>query len=116
MDRLIMNYPNISLCGFQCEYLGTNYITLITECKCPYKETEIILFNYTLNALADESINGIQNIYITSMTVVLLYYENLKLSFLGCFKNVFMPKLFITNIGGIIILILLIIDIVCVII
>jgi hypothetical protein len=110
-----MNYPNISLCGFQCEYCCTNYNILITECKCSYKETEFILFDYTLNALADESINAIQNIYITSMTVALLYYENMKLTFLGCFKNVFMPKLFIINIGGIIISILLIIDIVCVI-
>ena len=115
MDRLIMNYPNISLCGFQCEYQGTNYITLITECKCFYKETDFILFDYNLNLLSDESINAFQNLYITSMTVATLYYETMKISFLVCFKNAFMPKLFIRNIGGIIILILLIIDIVCVI-
>ena len=115
-DRLFIYYPNISLCGFQCEYKKTDYVALITECKCLYKENDLILFDYTLNAIADESTNTIQNLYVTRLSMPLLFYETYKITFLFCFKNAFNPKLFIRNIGGIIILILLIIEIVCVII
>ena len=39
-DRLLLYYPNITLCEEGCEYNGTNYKTLITKCKCMFNEAK----------------------------------------------------------------------------
>lgn len=114
-DRILNYYPNISLCGLNCQYKETNYISLTTKCSCMYNEKDFISFDYNINLLADESMNIFQNIIIETTTSILLFSESMKLSFLFCYQNIFKFDLFIKNIGGIIFVILLSVDIICVI-
>jgi hypothetical protein len=112
-DRLLLFYPNATLCEEGCEYIGTNYKTLITKCKCTFNETKYYLIN--LNLLEDEIIKAIQDLMFTSLYQFKLFVEDLKIVFLICYKNIFNFRYFIRNIGGLFILLLFIIQIISII-
>ena len=113
MDRLLNYYPNISLCGINCEYKGTNYITLISECKCSYNETNYLLFDYNIKLIIDEEINSKHIFTVSAIIDTLIFSETFKISYLFCFRNLFKIKFIIRNIGWIIIILIFIIDIIC---
>ena len=112
-DRILLFYPNISLCEEGCEYQETNYKTLITNCKCNFNETNYYLIN--TNLLEDELFKLKLDTSIIIFLQMVEFSEDTKIPFLICFKNLFTFKYFIKNIGGFIILILLIIQIICII-
>ena len=112
-DRLLLYYPNASICEEGCEYEETNYTILITSCKCIFNETNYDSIN--INLLEDESYKIIKDFGFGMICQLRDLVENMKFPFLVCFKNIFSFKYFIKNIGGFIILILLIIQIICII-
>ena len=109
-DRLLLFYPNVTLCEEGCEYNGTNYKTLITKCKCTFNETKYYLIN--MNLLEDEILKTMQDFIFVSYYQLKFVSEDLKVLFLICYSNLFNFSYFIRNIGGLIILLLLIIQII----
>ena len=109
-DRILLFYPNATLCEEGCEYNGTNYKTLITKCKCTFNETKYYLIN--MNLLEDEILKTMQDFAFVSYYQVIYLAEDLKVLFLVCYSNLFNFRYFIRNIGGLIILLLLIIEVI----
>ena len=106
-------YPNVSGCDKGCKYENTNYNTFITECKCIYNDTNYNLINS--NPLEDEIFKKENDFFFSLLIEIEDAIENTKILYLLCYKNVFTFKYFIRNLGGFIILILLIIQIICII-
>ena len=109
-DRLLLYYPNITLCEEGCEYNGTNYKTLITKCKCMFNEAKYYLIN--TNLLEDEIVKTAQDLIFITYFQFKYIAEDMKVPFLICYKNLFSFRYFIRNIGGLILLLLLIIQII----
>ncbi len=111
-DRILLFYPNISLCEDSCEYNGTNYTTLTTNCICIFNETDYYLMNS--NLLEDDSLKAQSDTKILILILANLEENivNSKIHFLICFKKLITFKFIITNIGGLIVLVLIITQIV----
>jgi hypothetical protein len=81
-DRLLLFYPNITLCEEGCEYNGTNYKTLITKCKCQFNETKYYLIN--MNLLEDEILKTKQDLIFFSyyqLNVCSIYNDEILILF-----------------------------------
>jgi len=109
-DRILLFYPNISLCEDSCEYNGTNYTTLTTNCICIFNETDYYLMNS--NLLEDDSLKAQSDTKILILANLVENITNSKIHFLICFKKLITFKFIITNIGGLIVLVLIITQIV----
>ena len=112
-DRIIYIYPNVSVCEKGCEYENTNYKTFITKCKCIYNDTNYNSIN--VNIREDEIFKLENDILISLLKEIRDIIENTKIHYLWCYKKVFTFKYIIRNLGGFIILVLLIIQIICII-
>jgi len=113
-DRILSYYPNATLCEEGCEYKGTNYTSLITTCDCKYNELNYELING--NLLEDDLLKEFTDKILSDMVEAVDNFINIKIHVWTCYKNIFVFKYFITNIGGLIILVMLIIQIICIII
>ena len=109
-DRILLFYPNISLCEDSCEYNGTNYTTLTTNCICIFNETDYYLMN--INLLEDDYLKAEIDTKIITSANFEDSHETLRIHFLVCFKKLITFKYIITNIGGLIVLVLIIIQII----
>ena len=100
-DRIQAFYPNITLCDAGCIYKGFNLTTMEIICECKFID---IMSNELIeeNVFLKDTIGELKNI---------LGWTNLEV--LKCFKNVFKAKFIIKNIGGFIILGIIISEIVC---
>ena len=110
-DRILLFYPNISLCENSCEYNGTNYTTLTTNCICIFNETDYYLMNS--NLFEDDYLKVESDSKILKLAIPADFNEKLKIHFLICFKKLITFKFIITNIGGLIVLVLIITQIIC---
>ena len=112
-DRILSYYPNVTLCEEGCEYKGTNFTSLIAICDCKYNELNYELIN--ANLLEDDLIKVFTDKIISDMVELVDTFINFKNHVWTCYKNIFVFKYFITNIGGLIIFVMLIIQIICII-
>ena len=99
-DRLLVYYPNITLCDAGCKNTGVNLTTMTAICECKFK-------NLTLDELEYED-----NIYRDVVNEVNKILSQVNLDVMECYKDLFKYEFFISNTGGIIILIMILIQIV----
>ena len=91
-DRILIYFPNITLCEGDCKTIGVNLTTLKAMCECKFsnlKKQNILEDNLMYQSAVGE---------ITD----LLSHTNIEI--IKCYKDVFTYKFFISNIGGFIIL------------
>ena len=112
-DRILLYYPNVTLCEEGCEYKGTNFTSLIATCDCKYNDLHYDLIN--ANLLEDDLLKVLTDKVISDMVELVDTFINIKNHVWTCYKNIFIYKYFITNIGGLIIFVMLIIQIICII-
>ena len=100
-DRVLVFFPNITLCDEDCEMTGINLTTFKAICECSYskKNNKDILKD---NALYQSEVGQVEE-FISSTNIYVI----------KCYKNILGPKFFKECIGGLIIFILLIIEIIC---
>ena len=104
-DRLLVYYPNITLCDSGCNIYGVNLTSMTAICTCKYKEmTE------------DNSEQEENNIYQNAVNEVFDILEQINLAVMACYKDLFQYKYFIKCTGGIIILCLIFIQFISIII
>ena len=112
-DRILLYFPNVTLCEEGCEYKGTNFTSLIATCDCKYNELNYELIN--ANLLEDDLIKVFTDKVFSDMVELVDNFINIKNHVWICYKNIFVFKYFIRNIGGLIIFVMLIIQIICII-
>ena len=110
--RILNYFPNVTICDLNCTYKSTNYKTNISTCDCKYEQFNFSLINQ--NNIYDDEVN----FQTLNVSVILLsnfrdLLENIKIAPLICIKISLYPKNFIENIGGIFILIVLLVHIIC---
>ena len=100
-DRITAFYPNISLCDDGCTSKGVNLTSMESICECSVKS---ILNNDLIsgNALLENTFGDVAE-----------FISNSNLDVLGCASDAFNPKYMAKNTGGIIILVLFGIQIIC---
>ena len=101
-DRIKEFFPNITLCNEGCICNGINLTSMQAICQCTIND----LFNENIisgNAFVSNIINEVTDI---------LYESNFMI--LKCYKDIFVYKYFIKNIGGFIILFIIFSQIICV--
>ena len=103
-DRILTYYPNITLCDDDCTSKGVNLTTMESICECSLSG---ILNNDLIsgNAFLENTIGDLVD-----------FISNSNLDILKCYKDVFKIKYFVINIGGIIILLIIILEIISIII
>ena len=103
-DRILLFYPNITLCDEGCENKGVNLTTMESICQCQFRDimsNELIEGNALISGALDE---------ITD------FLSNSNLNVLKCYKNVFRKEYFIKNIGGYIFLFIIVSEVILIII
>ena len=99
-ERLRIYYPNITLCEDGCLTKGVDLETLESICECKFNN----LFSNDIieeNALLKSTLGEITDII-----------SNSNLDVLKCYKDVFNKEYFLNNIGGYIIIIIFIIELI----
>ena len=99
-DRLLVYYPNITLCDSGCTNTGVNLTSMTAICECKYKE------------MIDEDTEEDINLYQNAVNEVYNILYQIKLRVMACYKDIFESKYFVSYTGGIIILSLFIIEII----
>ena len=100
-DRILVYFPNISLCDENCELKGVNMTTLESKCECIFKDTQNK--NYLKeNALVKSQVGDIEEL-LSSINIYLLKCSNLLIK----------TKYTVRCYGGLIIIFLIIIQIIC---
>ena len=100
-DRLKEFYPNISLCNDGCFYNGVNLTSMTSICQCKFSDF-IGENTFTENAFISKISDEIGEIFLQSNLIIL-----------QCYQNTFSYKYFIKNIGGFIILSIIIFQTIC---
>ena len=87
-DRILLFYPNITLCDEGCESKGVNLTSMESICKCQFND---IMSNELIegNALIKGTVDEISELLSSS-----------NLNVLQCYKDVFKKEYFIKNTGG----------------
>ena len=102
-DRLKTFYPNITLCDDGCRNRGVNLTTMEAKCECIFHDLlSISILNNELigdNILIKEAIGQLMEIL-----------DNLNIEVLMCYKDVFNFYYFKKNIGGFIIIGLILLE------
>ena len=93
-ERILLFYPNITLCEDNCENVGVNLTSMKAICKCK--------FNDLLNEAKDAS----KLLGLDFADVI----ESLSIDAIKCYKTIFQIKYFIKCYGGFICIILIIIQ------
>ena len=99
-DRVLVFFPNITLCEQNCDMKGINLTTLKAICECSYSSGNKDLLKD--NALYESQVGQLEE-FISSTNIYVM----------KCYKNIFSISYFKECIGGLIIIILLIIEIIC---
>ena len=90
-DRIILYYPNITLCEEDCQIIGINLTIFKAKCECKFNN--LIDNNLLSNVLSQDQLEEIENI---------LNKTNIQV--LRCIKDIFTLKYFKTCTGGYIII------------
>ena len=98
-DRILAFYPNISLCDDDCTSKGVNLTTMESICECS-------LGGILNNDLISENV-----LFKNTFGDVAEFISNSNLDVLQCYEDVFKKKYFVKNTGGIIILVIIILEI-----
>ena len=105
-DRIRTFYPNITLCDQGCKNRGVNITSMKAECECKFQDL-------LSNDLFHNDIIGDNVIIKETINNIIEMISNLNLEVLSCYKDVFNYQYFKKNIGGFIIIALIIIQIIC---
>ena len=100
-DRIRTFFPNITLCDEGCKNKGINISTMRAECECTFQDL-------LSNDLFNNDIIGDNVLIKETVKELIEMASNLNLEVLTCYKDVFSFKYFKKNIGGFIILTLVI--------
>ena len=102
-DRIKTFYPNITLCDDGCRNRGVNLTTMQAKCECIFHDLlSISILNNELigdNILIKEAVGQLMDVL-----------DNLNIEVLMCYKDVFKFYYFKRNIGGFIIIGLIILE------
>ena len=91
-DRILLYFPNITLCEEGCKIRGVNLTSLKAKCEC--KLNSLINSNFLGNNILQQSQFGqIENLL-----------SKINIEVIKCYKNVFIYKYFINNIGAFILI------------
>ena len=101
--RLQIFFPNISLCDDGCISKGIDLTTMESICHCPFQ-------NFSQNFLISSAIK-----YSETIEGIYSFISNTNIDVLFCFKEIFKINYLKRCIGGIIIIILIVIQTICVI-
>ena len=112
-DRILLYYPNITLCEDYCIIKGVNLTTLTTICECPINNhmNKNNLLGENLNNIINEGVLADNVLYQSSIEDIRNILNNINIEILKCYKDVLVYKYFKENIGGFIILLLILIEI-----
>ena len=99
-DRLLIYYPNITLCDSGCTNTGVNLTSMTAICECKYKE------------LTEDDTDEIEYIYKEAIDEVYDILNQVNIAVMGCYKDLFDPKYFLSNLGGFIILTMIVVQII----
>ena len=99
-DRILIYYPNITLCDFGCNIAGVNLTSMTAICQCTFKE---------LNE--DDNVND-DNLYKSAVNEVFNILNQINIGVLACYKDLFEYKYFISCTGGIFILLLIFVQLI----
>ena len=99
-DRLLIYYPNITLCDSGCTNTGVNLTSMTAICECKYKE------------LIEDDTDEIEYIYKEAIDEVYDILNQVNIAVMGCYKDLFDPKYFLSNLGGFIILTMIVVQII----
>ena len=99
-DRLLIYYPNITLCDYGCSNAGVNLTSMTAICQCKYKE------------MTDEEGLEETNLYQSAVNEVFNILNQINIAVMACYQDLFTYKYFIACTGGLIILFLILIQIV----
>ena len=98
-DRLLIYYPNITLCDSGCKNTGVNLTSMMAICECKFKE------------ITDEE-DYDDNVYEVVVYQFNEILNQVNFAVMGCYKDLFKYKYFSSNTGGIIFLLFIIAQIV----
>mgnify|MGYP002624199862 CR=1 FL=1 len=90
-DRLLVYYPNITLCDSGCTVLGVNLTSITAICQCTYKEMT-------------EDDTSEENVYETAVKEVFNILDQINFAVMSCYQDLFEYKYFIKCTGGLVIL------------
>ena len=99
-DRLLIYYPNITLCDTGCTVSGVNLTSMTAICKCQFK-----------NMNDSDEVEG-NNFYQSAVNEVFNIINQINLDVLACYKDIFEYKYFISCTGGLILLFLIFIQLI----
>ena len=99
-DRVLLFFPNITLCEDGCDMKGINLTIIRAICECSYSNKDKDLLKD--NALYQSQVGQLEE-FISSTNIYVM----------KCYKNILNIKYFSEFIGGLIIFVLLIIEIIC---
>ena len=91
-DRLLIYYPNITLCDTGCNNAGVNLTSMTAICECKYKE------------MTDEDGEDDSNLYESAVNEVFNILHQINIEVMACYKDIFDYEHFISCTGGLIIL------------
>ena len=103
-DRLLIYYPNITLCDSGCKNTGVNLTSMMAICECKFKE------------ISNNDTEEEDNIYEDVVNQFNEILNQVNLAVMECYKDLFEYKYFISNTGGIIILVMILIQLVAIVI
>ena len=103
-DRILLYYPNVTLCENGCQIKGVNLTTFKAMCEC--------IMNNLLGDIIIES----NILYQSSLGEIKNMISQTNIEVIKCYKDIFEYKYFISNTGGFIIISLIIIQIILIII
>ena len=99
-DRLLIYYPNITLCDTGCTNTGVNLTAMTAICECKYKE------------LTDDDNDGEINLYKEAVNEVYNILNQVNLAVMECYQDLFDLNYFMSNTGGQILLVMILVQII----
>jgi len=99
-DRILLCFPNISLCEEDCSIKGVNLTSLTSICECKYNDiiNDKIFGNYIIQQSQLEEIKE------------LISQTNIEI--ISCYKDIFFSKYYISSTGFFIVICLIIVQII----
>ena len=102
-DRILLCFPNISLCEEDCFIKGVNLTSLKSICECKYNE--IINNKIFKNSIIEQS----------ELKEIKELISQTNIGIFSCYKDLFFSKYYVSNPGFFIVFSLIIIQIICII-